>query len=87
MNWITRIITAAEKIKTAVRKRATKSEIAASKYISCHGVPVEKKIIQQNNFVCPECNFHHFMSPSQRFSMMFNGENNWKKINSPLVKD
>ena len=46
MNWITRFITAAEKIKTAVRKRATKSEIAASKYISCHGVPVEKKIIE-----------------------------------------
>ena len=46
MNWITKIITAAEKIKTAVRKRATKSEIAASKYISCHGVPTEKKIIE-----------------------------------------
>ena len=86
MNWITRIITAAEKIKTAVRKRATKSEIAASKYVSCHGVPVEKKLIEQNNFVCPECNFHHFLNPTQRFDMMF-GENNWKKINSPLVKD
>ena len=86
MNWITRIITAAEKIKTAVRKRATKSEIAASKYVSCHGVPVEKKLIEQNNFVCPECNFHHFINPTQRFDMMF-GENNWKKINSPLVKD
>ena len=86
MNWITKIITAAEKIKTAVRKRATKSEIAASKYVSCHGVPVEKKIIQQNNFVCPECNHHHYISPIQRFNMMF-GENNWKKINSPMVKD
>ena len=86
MNWITKIITAAEKIKTVVRKRATKSEIAASKYISCHGVPVEKKLIQQNNFVCPECNHHHYISPTQRFNMMF-GENNWKKINSPLVKD
>tara|TARA_B100001057_G_scaffold94731_1_gene91159 strand:+ start:204 stop:1133 length:930 start_codon:yes stop_codon:yes gene_type:complete len=86
LNWITRIITAAEKIKTAVRKRATKSEIAASKYVSCHGVPVEKKLIEQNNFVCPECNFHHFLNPTQRFDMMF-GENNWKKINSPLVKD
>ena len=43
MNWITKIIKAGEKIKTAIRKRATKSEIAASKYISCHGVPVEKK--------------------------------------------
>ncbi len=86
MNWITRIRSAAEKIKTAVRKRASKAEIAASKYISCHGVPVEKKIIEQNNFVCPECNKHHLMSPSQRFNMMF-GENNWKKINSQMVKD
>ena len=86
MNWITRIKTAAEKIKTAVRRRATKSEIATSKYISCHGVPVEKKLIQQNNFVCPQCNHHHFISPTQRFDMMF-GKNNWKKINSPMVKD
>tara|TARA_B100000963_G_scaffold316528_1_gene296401 strand:- start:5687 stop:6619 length:933 start_codon:yes stop_codon:yes gene_type:complete len=86
MNWITKIIKAGEKIKTAIRKRATKSEMAASKYISCHGTPVEKKLIEQNNFVCPECNYHHFINPSQRFTMMF-GENNWKKINSPLVKD
>ena len=86
MNWITRIKTAAEKIKSAVRRRATKSEIATSKYISCHGVPVEKKLIQQNNFVCPECNHHHFISPTQRFDMMF-GKNNWKKISSPMVKD
>ncbi len=86
MNWITRIKTAAEKIKTAVRRRATKSEIATSKYISCHGVPVEKKLIQQNNFVCPQCNHHHFISPTQRFDMMF-GKNNWKKINSPMVKN
>ena len=86
MNWITRIKSAAERIKTAVRKRASKAEIAASKYISCHGVPVEKKIIEQNNFVCPECNKHHLMSPFQRFDMMF-GKNNWKKINSPKVKD
>ena len=86
MNWITKLVLAGEKIKTAIRKRATKSEIASSKYLSCHGVPIEKKIIAQNNFVCPECNFHHFLNPSQRFSMMF-GENNWKKINSPLVKD
>ena len=48
MNWITRIRSAAERIKTVVRKRASKAEIAASKYISCHGVPVEKKIIEQN---------------------------------------
>ena len=43
MNWITKIIKAGEKIKSVIRKRATKSEIAASKYISCHGVPILKK--------------------------------------------
>ena len=86
MNWITRIKKASERITTAIRRRATKSEIAASKYISCHGVPTERKIIEQNGMVCPECNAHHFISPSQRFTMWF-GENNWKKINSPMVKD
>ncbi len=86
MNWITRIRTAADRIKSAIRKRATKSEIAASKYISCHGVPIEKKVIEQNDFVCPECSHHHYINPAQRFTMMF-GENNWKKINSPMVKD
>ncbi len=86
MNWITKLVKAGEKIKTAIRKRATKSEMASSKYISCHGVPTEKKIIEQNNFVCPECNHHHYINPTQRFNMMF-GENNWKKINSPMVKD
>ena len=85
MNWITRIRKASERITTAIKRRATKSEIAASKYISCHGVPTERKIIEQNGMVCPECNAHHFISPSQRFTMMF--ENNWKKINSPLVKE
>ena len=86
MNWITKIIKAGEKIKSAIRKRATKSEIAASKYISCHGGPVEKKIIEENHFVCPECNFHHFQSPNQRFDMWF-GQDNWKKIDSPKVAD
>ena len=86
MNWITRIKKASERITTAIRRRATKSEIAASKYISCHGVPTERKIIEQNGMVCPECNAHHFISPTQRFDMMF-GKNNWKKINSPMVKD
>ena len=86
MNWITKIIKAGEKIKSAIHRRATKSEIAASKYISCHGVPTEKKVIRENNFVCPECNFHHNQSPEQRFNMWF-GENNWKKIDSPKVAD
>ena len=86
MDWNKKMKTWDEKIKNAGRKKGNKTEKAASKIISFYGVPVEKKIIQQNNFVCPECNHHHYISPTQRFNMMF-GENNWKKINSPLVKD
>ncbi len=84
MNWLTKIIKAGEKIKSVIKQRASKSEIASSKYISCHGVPTEKKVIAENNFVCPVCQFHHYQTPEQRFNMWF-GKNNWKKINSPNV--
>ena len=86
MNWLTKIIKAGEKIKSVIKQRASKSEIASSKYISCHGVPTEKKVIAENNFVCPVCQFHHYQTPEQRFNMWF-GKNNWKKINSPNVAD
>ena len=35
MNWITKIIKAGEKIKTAIRERATKEDIAKSDWTSC----------------------------------------------------
>ena len=35
MNWITKIIKAGEKIKTAIHKRATKEEIAKSDWCCC----------------------------------------------------
>ena len=35
MNWITKIIKAGEKIKTAIHKRATKEDIANSDWASC----------------------------------------------------
>ena len=35
MNWITKIIKAGEKIKTAIHKRASKEEIAKSDCTSC----------------------------------------------------
>ena len=34
MNWITKIIKAGEKIKTAIQKRATKEEVANSDWTS-----------------------------------------------------
>ena len=44
MNWITKIIKAGEKIKTAIHKRATKEDIANSDWTSCCKGPILKKI-------------------------------------------
>jgi len=43
MNWITKIIRAGEKIKTAIHKRASKEEIAKSDWTSCCKGPILKK--------------------------------------------
>ena len=43
MNWITKIIKAGEKIKTAIHKRASKEEIANSDWTSCCRGPILKK--------------------------------------------
>ena len=64
-NWITRIITQAEKIKTAIKKRASKEDIANSDWTSCCKGPILKKDLEQNLFVCPDCNKHHYISPTQ----------------------
>ena len=43
MNWITKIIKAGEKIKTAFHERATKEDIAKSDWTSCCRGPILKK--------------------------------------------
>ena len=48
MNWITKIIKAGEKIKTAIHKRATKEEIAKSDWTSCCKGPILKKDLEEN---------------------------------------
>ena len=70
MNWITKIIKAGEKIKTAFHERATKEDIAKSDWTSCCRGPILKKDLEQNLWVCPDCNKHHrcllYTSPSPR---------------------
>ena len=65
MNWITKIIKAGEKIKTAFHERASKEEIAKSDWASCCRGPILKKDLEQNLWVCPDCNKHHRIKPSQ----------------------
>ena len=86
MNWITKIIKAGEKIKTAIHKRATKDDIANSDWTSCCKGPILKKDLEKNLWVCPDCNKHHRIKPKQRFDILF-GRNNYKILETPVPED
>ena len=86
MNWITKIIKAGEKIKKAIHKRATKEEIAKSDWTSCCKGPILKKELENNLWVCPDCNKHHRIKPKQRFDILF-GKNNYEILKTPIPKD
>ena len=86
MNWITKIIKAGEKIKTAIHERASKEDIAKSDWTSCCRGPILKKDLEQNLWVCLDCNKHHRIKPSQRFDILF-GKNNYEVFKTPIPKD
>ena len=86
MNWITKIIKAGEKIKTAIHKRASKEEIAKSDWTSCCKGPILKKDLEENLWVCPDCKRHHRIKPHQRFDILF-GKNNYEIFKTPIPKD
>ena len=86
MNWITKIIKAGEKIKTAIHKRASKDEIAKSDWTSCCKGPILKKDLENNLWVCEDCNKHHRISPKQRFDILF-GKNNYDVLKTPIPND
>ena len=86
MNWITKIIKAGEKIKTAIHKRASKDEIAKSDWTSCCKGPIKKTELEENLWVCPDCNKHHRIKPKQRFDILF-GKNNYEIFKTPIPND
>ena len=86
MNWITKIIKAGEKIKSAIHKRATKEDIANSDWTSCCKGPILKKELDDNLFVCPSCNKHHRINCRQRFDIIF-GKNNYEILSTPIPQD
>ena len=90
MNWITKIIKAGEKIKTAIKKRASKEEIKNSKWMSpcCGSNPILKSSIfnEKELNTCPNCNKHYPFPPRQRFDHFY-GANNWEEIDSPKLPD
>ena len=86
MNWITKIIKAGEKIKTAFHERVSKEDMAKSDWTSCCKGPILKKDLADNLWVCPDCNRHHRIKPSQRFDILF-GKNNYEVFKTPIPKD
>ena len=86
MNWITKVLKFGEKIKTAIKKRPSKEEIANSDWISCCKGPVLKKELEANLWVCDLCGKHHRINCKQRFDILF-GKNNYEILQTPLPKD
>ena len=86
MNWITKVLKIGEKIKSAIKKRPSKEEIENSDWTTCCKGPVLKKELEQNLWVCPSCNKHHRISPSQRFDIIF-GKNNYEILKTPIPQD
>tara|TARA_Y100000590_G_scaffold345796_1_gene395703 strand:+ start:684 stop:1616 length:933 start_codon:yes stop_codon:yes gene_type:complete len=83
MNWITRAIKFGEKIKKAIRKRASKEEIENSKWTSCCKGPVLKKDLEENLWVCNSCGKHHRISCKERFDIFF-GKNSYEILETPI---
>ena len=85
MNWITKIIKAGEKIKTAFHERASKEDIAKSDWTSCCRGPMLKKDLAENLWVCPNCSKHHRIKPNQRFDILF-GKNNYEVLKDGSIR-
>ncbi|MDA7714028.1 acetyl-CoA carboxylase carboxyl transferase subunit beta [Candidatus Pelagibacter sp.] len=86
MNWIKKTLRFGEKIKTIIKERATKTEIANSDWTSCCKGPILKKDLEENLWVCPSCKKHHRISPRQRFDIIF-GKNNYEVLKTPIPQD
>tara|TARA_B100001121_G_scaffold304481_1_gene320104 strand:+ start:3309 stop:4244 length:936 start_codon:yes stop_codon:yes gene_type:complete len=87
MNWINKIKKLGESIKKNINKKfPTKSERETSAWTSCCKGPILKTDLKENLYVCPHCNKHHRISPTQRFDIFF-GENNYKILKTPIPKD
>jgi acetyl-CoA carboxylase carboxyl transferase subunit beta len=86
MNWITKALKFGEKIKSEIRKRASKEEIENSDWTSCCKGPILKKDLEDSLWVCPSCNKHHRLNCKQRFDIVF-GRNNYEILKTPIPQE
>ena len=57
-----------------------------SDWTSCCKGPILKKDLEENLWVCPDCNKHHRINPKQRFDLLF-GADNYKILKTPMPPD
>ena len=86
MNWIKKTLQLGEKIKKILKKRPSKEDIENSDWTNCCKGPILKTELEENLYVCPNCNKHHRISPTQRFDIIF-GKNNYEVLKTPIPKD
>ena len=86
VNWLNKVLKAGERIKAAIRKRATKEELAQSNYVSCCVGLVSKKEIASNFHCCPHCSKHFKITPKQRFQYLYDS-GVYETLSAPRVPD
>ena len=86
VNWLNKVIRAGERIKAAIRKRATKEELAKSNYVSCCKGLISKKEITNNFHTCPYCFKHFKVTPAERFGYLFDS-GIYETFKTPIPND
>ena len=86
VNWLNSIIKAGSRIKAAIRKRATKEELAKSNYVSCCKGLISKKEITNNFHTCPYCFKHFKVTPAERFGYLFDS-GIYETFKTPIPND
>ena len=86
VNWLNSILEAGKRIKSAIRKRATKEELAKSKYVSCCKGLIDKNEITSNYHTCPYCSKHFKVTPAERFRYLFDA-GIYETFKTPIPSD
>ena len=86
MNWIKKTLDFGQKIKRLLKKRPSREDMEESDWTSCCKGPILKIDLENNLWVCPDCNKHHRINPKQRFDILF-GKNNYQIFSTPMPPD
>ena len=86
MNWLKKTLDFGQKIKRFLKKRPSRKDMEESDWTSCCKGPILKKDLENNLWVCPDCNKHHRINPKQRFDLLF-GKDNYTVLKTPIPPD